>query len=250
MNVIAINTSQNVNLDFSVASMGDRMLAFIIDMVIKISYILFLILVFTKIIPIDPIISGWDSWSVMAFFGIILLPIELYTLVFESLMEGQTPGKKMVKIKVVKKDGYQAKFSDYLIRWFFRLVDIFISSGFVGLMSMIFSPYNQRLGGIASGTAVISVKNKVVIDHTIIEHLDETYQPKYQQVLALTDHDMQIIKNNFHKALQLKEYEVINTLAEKIREITNIPDERPKITDVDFIKTVIRDFNFFTGKES
>ncbi|MDG4945587.1 RDD family protein [Weeksellaceae bacterium KMM 9713] len=250
MNVIAINTSQNVNLDFSVASLGDRILAFVIDWIVKISYLLFLFFIFNYVLPLDNIIRGWDSWSVMAFFGIILLPIELYTLVFESLMEGQTPGKKMAKIKVVKKDGYQAKFSDYLIRWFFRLVDVFLSSGFVGLMSMIFSPHNQRLGGIASGTAVISLKSKVGIDHTIIEDIDLSYQPRFQQVLALSDRDMQIIKTNYQNSLLRKDYQVISKLAQKIREISNIPDQRPDIQDIEFINIVIKDFNFYTGRDN
>lgn len=250
MNVIAINTSQNVNLDFSVASLGDRMLAFIIDWIVKISYLIFLFFIFNYILPLDNVIRGWDNWSVMAFFGIILLPVEIYTLVFESLMEGQTPGKKLVKIKVVKKDGYQAKFSDYLIRWFFRLVDVFLSSGFVGLMSMIFSPHNQRLGGMASGTAVISLKSNVGINHTIIEDLDLSYQPRFQQVLALSDRDMQIIKTNYQMAIRKKEYQVISKLAQKIREITKIPDQRPEIQDIEFISTVIKDFNFYTGRES
>lgn len=249
MNSIAINSSQNVNLDFAVASLGDRMAAFIIDTLIKVSYILLLYVVFTYIIPIESMLKSWDNWSVMAFFAIVLLPVELYTLVLESLMEGQTPGKKMMKIKVVKIDGYQAQFSDYMIRWFFRLIDIMISTGVIGILTMIFSPYNQRLGGIASGTAVISLKNRVSIDHTILQEISETYQPKFQQVLALTDHDMRIIKDNFQRAMQLREYTVITKLADKIREITGIPDQREKLNDQEFIQMVIKDFNYFTGKE-
>lgn len=249
MNVIAINTSQNVNLDFAVASLADRILAFVIDMLIKISYLLVLYLLFFEIFSIGPILNRLDKWSIMAFFGIILLPIEIYTLVCESLMEGQTPGKRMAKIKVVKKDGYQAKFSDYLIRWFFRLIDIFISSGFVGILSMILSSSNQRLGGMASGTAVISLKNKVQIDHTIIENIHTSYQPKYHQVLALSDNDMQIIKSNYQQAIERKEYKVIERLADKIRETTQIPDERPAVNDKAFIEKVMMDFNYYTGKE-
>lgn len=249
MNSIAINTSQNVNLDFAVASMGDRIVAFIIDTVIKAGYIILLWIIFTQIIPSESLFSTWDDWSIAAFFAIVLLPVELYTLVFESLMEGQTPGKKLMQIKVVKIDGYQARFSDYLIRWFFRLIDILLSSAVIGLLSMIFSPYNQRLGGIASGTAVISLKNRVNIDHTILQEISTEYQPMFQQVLALSDKDMRIIKDNYQRALQLREYQVITRLSEKIREITGIPDQRPQMHDQDFIQRVIRDFNFYTGKD-
>lgn len=250
MNSIAINTSQNVNLDFAVASLGDRMAAFFIDTVIKACYIVFLFLIFHYLIPIDSLLNTWDNWSIAAFFGIILMPVEFYTLAFESLMEGTTPGKKMMKIRVVKIDGYQAKFSDYLIRWFFRIIDILIGSGVVGLLAMIFSPYNQRLGGMASGTAVISLKNNIRINHTILENLQQEYKPRFQQVIALTDHDMHIIKDNFQKAINLREYTVVTRLADKIREITGIPDQRPEMNDRDFIHLVIKDFNYYTGQEA
>ena len=71
----------------------------------------------------------------------------------------------------------------------------------------------------------------------------------FQQVLALSDKDMRIIKDNYQKALQLREYQVITRLSEKIREITGIPDQRPQMHDQDFIQRVIRDFNFYTGKD-
>ena len=103
-------------------------------------------------------------------------------MVGESLMEGQTFGKKAMKIKVVKIDGFQAGFGDYLIRWFFRLVDVFSNSGVVGLISMIVSKNNQRLGGIGSGTAVISLKNRVNISHTILESLKQDYLPVFPPV--------------------------------------------------------------------
>ena len=159
---IDINTSQNVNLSFTVANLGERLLAFIIDTVIKvilgfiIAYILF------KFLRLDNFIKGWDQFSIMGFYAIISSPFILYPLIFESLMEGQTPGKKVFKIKVVKVDGFQASFSDYLIRWIFRLIDF----GFFfipGLISMTVNKYNLRLGDIASGTAVISLKNNINI---------------------------------------------------------------------------------------
>ena len=78
-------------------------------------------------------------------------------------MEGQTFGKKIMKIRVVKIDGYQASFGDYFVRWIFRIVDVFSSGGVVGLITVIVSKNNQRFGGMVSGTAVISLKNKINI---------------------------------------------------------------------------------------
>ena len=152
MSKIAINTSQNVNINFNLASIGDRVMAFMLDMLIKSAYLVCLyVLVIYLLVngPLGRISSKWDSWDVVAIIGIITLPVHTYTLVCESLMEGQTFGKKIMKIKVVKIDGYQASFGDYLIRWLFRIVDVFTNSGIVGVLTIIYSKNNQRLGDMA-----------------------------------------------------------------------------------------------------
>lgn len=250
MNQIAINTSQNVNINFNVASIGERMLAFIIDMLIKAAFIILILYVLDKILNFDKYFSTLDTWSTIAILSLITLPAHFYTLAFESLMEGQTPGKKAMKIKVVKIDGYQASFGDYLMRWIFRLVDIFSFSGIVGLVSVIVTKNNQRLGDIATGTAVISLKNNVNISHTILENLKEDYIPTFPQVIALNDNDMRIIKNNFLKATTIDDRLVITRLTEKIKSLLKIDFEPQQMTEKQFINTIIKDYNFYTGKDN
>ena len=65
-----------------------------------------------------------DDWSRIAIIVSFYLPVVFYSLIFEALLEGQTIGKRIMKIKVVKIDGYQASIYDYLVRWFFRLIDL------------------------------------------------------------------------------------------------------------------------------
>ena len=167
---IDINTSQNVNLTFTTANIGERFLAFVVDNIIKIAFIYFLSLILIGVLNLDAYTSNWDIFSLKGLEVILMFPFLFYTLVFESLMEGQTPGKKLLKIKVVKIDGFQASFPDYLIRWVFRIVDfgLFFIPGFI---SMIVTKTNSRLGDIASGTAVISLKNNINISHTILEKI-------------------------------------------------------------------------------
>lgn len=250
MSLIAINTSQNVNIDFRTASVGERMAAFTIDMLIKGAFILVLLFIFTKLVPLEYLLRNLDQWSVVAVLSLLTLPIHIYTLVCESLMEGQTFGKKILKIKVVKIDGYQASFGDYLMRWFFRLVDIFSNSGIVGLISIIVTKNNQRLGDIASGTAVISLKNDINISHTILENLKVDYSPSFPQVIALTDNDMRIIKENYNKALRTDDRQVITKLSQKIKEILKVETDPTQFTERQFINTIIKDYNFFTGRDN
>jgi uncharacterized RDD family membrane protein YckC len=249
MALIAINTSQNVNINFNTASIGERILAFFIDILIKAAYLLLIYWMFFRLLNLDSLLNSLDNWSSMAIIIIITFPIHIYTLVCESLMEGQTFGKKMIKIKVVKIDGFQATFGDYLMRWFFRLIDVFSNSGVVGLISMILSKKNQRLGDIASGTAVISLKNNVNISHTILENLKENYTPLFPQVIALTDNDVRIIKENYQNALRIDDRQVISKLSTKIKEILKIEVDPTKMTERQFVNTIIKDYNFYTGKE-
>ena len=250
MSQIDITTSQNVNINFNLASIGERMVAFIIDMLIKAAFIILLFYGLAKIFNFKAYFSTLDSWSVAAIIGILTLPVHLYTLVLESLMEGQTLGKKVMKIKVVKIDGYQASFGDYLMRWIFRLFDIAITSGIGAVLCVIISKNNQRLGGIASGTAVISLKNNVNISHTILENLKENYVPNFPQVIALSDNDIRIIKENFQKAVKSDDRIIISKLVDKIKEILKLDYDEKQFTQRQFIDTIIKDYNFYTGKKS
>ena len=247
MSQIAINSSQNVNINFNIANIGERIAAFMIDMAIKSAYYIVIYLLFFRVFNLGIVLDKMDNWSAAAVMIVITFPIQIYTLVCESMMEGQTFGKKVLQIKVVKIDGYQASFGDYLIRWFFRLIDMGII--FIGFFSMVISRNNQRLGGIASGTAVISLKNKINISHTILENLKEDYVPTFPQVIALSDNDVRIIKENFLKAQKVNDQVIIRKLGDKIKQILKLEIDKTRMTERQFIDTVIKDYNFYTGKD-
>jgi len=250
MDQIAINTSQNVNVSFILAGIGERIVAFFIDSLIKGFYVFVLSWAMRNFFDYDNFIQGMDGWSVGAFIFIITFPIHIYTLVLESMMEGQTFGKKLMKIKVVKIDGYQASFGDYLMRWIFRLVDIFGSLGLVAFISALASKKHQRLGDIATGTAVISLKNSVNISHTILEQLKEDYIPTFPQVILLSDNDVRIIKENYQKAIKADDRQIINRLTHRIVEILKLEPDSIQLSQKQFISVVIKDYNFYTGKDS
>ncbi|MGG7470633.1 RDD family protein [Chryseobacterium arthrosphaerae] len=248
MSQIAINTSQNVNISFTIASIGERMLAFIVDLLIRVAYIVAILYLFFNIFDLGYLLNGLDEWSVRAVYIILTFPVYIYPVVLESLMEGQTPGKRLMKIRVVKIDGYQAGFGDYMIRWIFRIVDVSFA-GIVGLISMVVSKNNQRLGDIASGTAVISLKNNINISHTILENIKEDYIPSFPQVIALSDNDMRIIKDNYTKALKVDDRQIISKLSDKIKNILKLEVDPKKMTERQFISIIIKDYNYYTGKE-
>lgn len=244
MSELSINTTQNVKINFIAASVGERLGAFFIDLFIIICYITALSIILFDWLQLDRLMVNLDGWSRGAIFLLLYSPVIVYSLVLESVFEGQSLGKKLLKIKVVKIDGYQAGFGDYLIRWFFRVIDFFTFFGLPGLITVITSQKSQRLGDMAAGTAVITLKNKINISHTILEEIGEAYVPTYPLVIKLSDNDMRIIKETYQKAVAKNDHEVLYKLVAKIESVTGIKNQSGNNSD--FIRIILKDYNFYT----
>jgi len=240
---LQINTTQNVNISFTAASVGERILAYLIDMVVKIAYALTFGYIIFDLLNFSKVFYSLDSWSQYAVISIFSIPILFYTITFESLLDGQTIGKRVMRIKVVKIDGYEASFADYLIRWAFRAIDMMMV-GLVALITVVTSKKSQRLGDMTAGTSVITLKNKVTINHTILEDLKVNYVPMYPNVIRLSDNDARIIKDTFLTAKKSKDYPTLIKLRKKIMEVIELKTVETK--DIEFIDTVLKDYNYYT----
>jgi len=235
-----------VNINFTIASIGHRILSYLLDLLVKAAYAIVVFYIFFYYLGVNEMMDGMDNWSRMSIIVLFYFPIIFYSLIFESLMEGQTLGKKILKIKVVKIEGYQASFGDYLIRWVFRIIDVNLSMGVIGLISAVVSSKGQRLGDMTAGTSVITLKNDISINHTILEEIDTHYIPTYPLVIKLSDNDARIIKETFNVARVNRDYAVISKLRSKIEEVTGIKNQSGN--EEDFIKTILKDYNFYTQK--
>lgn len=243
MSELTINTTQNVTINFTAASIGHRILAFGVDVLIIMAYLTSIFLFLSKS-GLEYKIQSMDGWSQLAIRSIIFLPVMFYSLIFETFFEGQSLGKKLVRIKVVKIEGYQASFGDYLIRWLFRLVDIIITSGILGFITIILSKKFQRLGDMAAGTSVITLRNNVNISSTILEEIQQDYVPIYPLVIKLSDNDIRIIKDKFIKAKAKRDEKLVLKLVSKIEEVTGIKNQ--SANNWSFISTVLKDYNYYT----
>ena len=241
---LQINTTQNVNINFIAASVGERILAYLMDWIIKIAYIIVTYQIIFNLLELDRKIQDMDQWSQIAIYVSFYLPVVFYTLIFETLLDGQTIGKSIMKIKVVKIDGYQASMADFVIRWLFRIVDMNMLTGVVALVSIIISKKSQRLGDMTAGTSVITLKNNVNISHTILEDIDVTYQPTYPSVIKLSDNDARIIKETFLTAKATRDYQTLIKLRKKIVEVIDVKQEDGN--DMQFIDTILKDYNYYT----
>ncbi|HEU4860525.1 MAG TPA: RDD family protein, partial [Chitinophagaceae bacterium] len=106
MQTIRVRTTQNVFIEYPLGSVGDRILGHLIDRVILILYTIFIVAILLSV----EVETGY-IWLLLLGF-----PWLLYNVLFEIFMNGQTPGKQMMKIKVVRLDGTPPTVGDYIMR--------------------------------------------------------------------------------------------------------------------------------------
>lgn len=232
MDNIKIQTTQNVDIEYELASVGDRILATLLDYVFFFGYTL-LVLLFLGAIG-----SAMDEnlWLII----VIFLPILLYDLVCELFFQGKSFGKMIMKIKVVKLDGTQAGFGAYLLRWLLRIIDTRLFSGAIALIAILANGKGQRIGDMAAGTTVIKMKQKVTINDTILNKVKPTYTIVFEEVSKLSDSDIAIIKEVMQVALRTANQQAIDRLARKTKETMGITTNLPH---TQFLATVVQDYS-------
>jgi len=161
-------------------------------------------------------------------------------------MNGQSIGKKLIGIRVIGEDGGRPALHQYLIRWLIRPFDFAVSFYLVGLLTVVLSKKNQRLGDLAAGTLVIKTKIETNIDDTVFFELEDEYKPRFPEVMRLSDRDMNTIKTVLSNAARYNNFDVAGRLSEKIRTVLNITEY---VEPFAFLETLLKDYNYFSNKE-
>lgn len=238
MEGIHIETAQHIQIRQRPAGLGDRVLAYFID-----SFILVVYVILVSITAFGLIETGDGS---IALAVALALPFLVYHLLFEIFMNGQTPGKYALGIRVVKLDGTKASVTEYLIRWVLRAVDLTLSSGGIAVLSILLGGKGQRLGDMAAGTTVISLKQSLPLGEELLVKVSDTHQPKFPQVVSLTDAQIRQIKEIRLEALRSHDFALIKRLAEKTGEMLQVSYE---MKSLEFIDRVILDYEYYAQKE-
>lgn len=235
MDNFQIETAQNIAITQNVAHVTTRIGSYLIDALFIIGYyiIIFLIMGMLNMVP---------SMEYMSLYLLLGLPTFFYSLLFEVLMNGQTPGKFFNQTRVVKIDGSKPTFGSYLIRWLLRIIDFSLASGSVAVLTILLNGKGQRLGDLAAGTTVISEKKRITLRDTIANDISDNYTPIYTQATLLSDDDMHTIKKVYNDARKKRNHKVISKLHLKIIEVTGITTKQ---NPVDFVDTIIKDYHYF-----
>ena len=229
MEAIRIQTAQNVFIEYQPASVGDRILATLIDGVVAWCFVILLSVLISSL-----------SVHVGTTISILLFtPYIFYHLLSEIFMDGQSIGKRAMNIKVVKLDGSQPTLGSYLLRWLLRPVDVFFF-GAGAMITISASQKGQRLGDIAAGTSVVSTRQRHRLRDAVLPEAEETYTPLYPEAIRLTDRDVSIIRESlqaYHKGEEQDSW-LIQSLAEKVQNLLGV---RTRQTYVEFLRTVLKD---------
>ncbi|MFK7920853.1 MAG: RDD family protein [Bacteroidia bacterium] len=234
MNTIVIPTAQNIELEYPQAGIGARALATIIDLAVLIGYMLILN------------ILGYSVSSEDEVMLTFMVPAMVYSLVCESVFNGQTLGKFVMKTRVISMDGASPSFSQYVLRWILRLLDIWILTGLVGLVTMAVNKNGQRLGDIIAGTTVIKLKLVTHFGDTIFMETNENYQVVFPQIRNLSDRDVSILKEVLDAGLKSSNPEILEKLSRKVQEVAGIESNMRAAV---FLETVLLDYNHLYGGE-
>jgi uncharacterized RDD family membrane protein YckC len=153
---LTIDTPEQIALEFPLASAGSRFLALGIDTLVQAGAVLVLAsvaFVASLLGVTGASIAG--TWALAAAVILIFLLYYGYYALFEMLWNGQTPGKRAIRLRVITTSGRPISAYDALLRNLLRIVDQLPGIYTVGLLSIFFTERNQRLGDLAADTVVV-----------------------------------------------------------------------------------------------
>ena len=234
---LQIETAQNVGVDYEVASIGERILAQLVDYAVYFVWILAVTAVLGFATATG--IRGSSTWIIT---GAMMLPVLLCPLLCEYFLNGQTLGKMALKIKVIRLDGSKATLSSYLLRWLLSIIDVGFFSGMIAILTIAINGKGQRLGDIAAGTTVIKTHPTIRLEHIMTPDLNPNYKPSYPGVVRLSDKDIRTIR----KVLATNNGELMDATMSKIEDLLGINSLE---TAAVFLQTIINDYNFYASSE-
>ena len=242
MEFVKVNTSQHIDIDYPVAGLGERLGAYFIDLALFIA----IFLVYLLIMAWTGLIAQSEVFN-LVMTVIYLVGYGFYDLLCEVFMNGQSIGKRLLKIKVISLDGAQPSIGQYFIRWIFRLVDIGLTSGIAALVSVAITDNKQRIGDLVAGTTVIKTSPYTKLQNVAFHPVNEDYVPTFESANLLSDRDIELIHEVLMTYYKTYNIQLIYQMANKV--LQHIQAVVPQgMNELDFLNTVITDYNHITSK--
>lgn len=223
---LSIETPEQVDLQFPIAGIGSRFVAVLIDHLIQLlPYVLlfFAALIFAGSSTPDKVATKADrggNWFLAGFIFLNFVWVWGYFTLFEGYWNGRTPGKYIMKLRVLKDSGRSITFFESLARNLLRFLDYFPGIYLTGLIAMLCNKQSKRLGDLAAGTIVVHERS---YEQALMNYAGEdsvksfaSYTPQAQAarqaseallpadaVARLKGEDLHVIETYFGRVLDL-----------------------------------------------
>lgn len=206
--MLRIDTPENVAFGYTVAGIGSRFLAALVDTTIIVLLQLIVIGTSAFVLRAAKLLNEMDSWAAAIFGLISFLLFWGYYIFFEMVWNGQSPGKRWAGLRVIRVDGTPVTLAESIIRNLVRLID-FMPFGYgVGIVTMFANDQARRLGDMAAGSLVVHDGGEISIQ-SIATH-GKLAMPVNLPALKpglplerLQPQDIQIIEDFLARRLQL-----------------------------------------------
>jgi uncharacterized RDD family membrane protein YckC len=261
MPTVQIDTAFNVALDFEIAPFHKRLLAYLIDFALLAVYMFFMKYMLYDVFNLDMTDSiGLDIL-------VVTVPMFLYSLLTETLLNGQTIGKKLMQIRVVSLEGGEPTAGQFLLRWITKFyewpflfgylvadpgkfIQYMFITGFLGIsvvISILVTKKSQRLGDLAAGTVVVDARTNLTINDTIfVDVKSANYVVTFPEVMRLSDNDINTIKSVLTQAHKNHNHDICMRVEYKIKEVLKISSN---LSSIDFLEKLLEDYNYLATKE-
>ncbi len=244
---ITIESPEKISFTYETAQLGARIGGFIIDLIIQALVIILTALLIGAFLLAD-FSSSNSLYGLLSFFFILSFSVQWgYFVFFESLMNGQSPGKKLTGITVISESGEFLSFSSIALRNLIRVVDSFPVPGFLGGLIAMMDKKSRRFGDITAGTLVVKVTDTIITEPDFTTALRPGYAqeagtlPWVEPGKKLSEKDLWVIRTFLNQKWTLpenKRREVMQKFAETLKQKVAYKE---KIEDpLTFIETVYR----------
>jgi uncharacterized RDD family membrane protein YckC len=168
---LSIATPENVAFGYTIAGLGSRFLAALVDtliiLVLQLLVNVTLILIVVNIFDVQLFSGELDqtaAWAV-GVLGLIAFGFFWgYYIFFEMLWNGQSPGKRLIGLRVIRKDGTPITLTEAIVRNLIRLIDFLPAYYGVGVVAIFVDGQSRRLGDMAAGTLVVRDRAAITLE--------------------------------------------------------------------------------------
>ncbi len=216
---LVIETPERVPLHFALASIGNRFIACAIDHGIQILTLITLVILFLIIAGFSDFgtrLSNAPKWIIALLIILIFILMSGYFAFFEWIWHGQTPGKRWMKLRVIREDGRPIGFFEAMVRNLLRNFDIMPSPFYsIGLISVFATDRDQRVGDLVAGTVVVRERQaeapafaEVFASPISDPAMRRSWQPVpfTADINLLTENEIEVVESFLRRRWDLKDY--------------------------------------------